>query len=169
MEARAAELALFPHGDYPHVRLYHQCVWEGHLSGRYDACLNRIRREQERLFREEDTAWPNPGVQAALEAISYVNQLLHIKAGLEARIAAQIAALDAKRRPVQDELSDNALQRVQEAVDQVDGTQETFDAMFADAKARCEEGDSLWQRLRRAFRGRPKSRQRQRDAKRRIV
>jgi hypothetical protein len=143
--------------------------WEGYLSGRYDACLNRIQREQVRLYREADTLWrAKPGVQAALEAIARVQKLLQEKRLLEMRVAERTAQLETRRHDTQEEFSEEARRRIQDALDQFNGVQATFDTLFADVKVRCLEGQTLGQRVVRAIWGGPKIRQRQADQKRRI-
>jgi hypothetical protein len=121
--------------------------WEGYLSGRYDACMNRIRQAQSDRHQEADAQWrESSAVRSALHALGLVRVGLEEKRVLEARIAQRIAQLDSKRQPMLQSLPADACQRIQDAYDQFNGTQATFDAMLSEAKARCGEG-SGWRSL----------------------
>lgn len=142
--------------------------WEGYLSGRYDACLNRIREAQERRFQDEDAAFRSiPAVQEALDALAEVRWLLHEKNLLEQRIQERTARIDGKRLPLREDMTEEALRRIQDAMDQLNGTQATFDALFEDAKRRCEGGGSGIGSL-RLFAGDRRPRQRRKEQSRRI-
>jgi len=123
--------------------------WEGYLSGRADACWNRILDEQQRLVAEEETQHrTDPAFRPALAALSQARVARQERAQLEARIAAQTAERDTKQLPVQDGLSETARYRIQEARDQFHAAQETYDALFAIAKQKAAGSESLWSRLR---------------------
>jgi hypothetical protein len=143
--------------------------WEGWLSGRRDACLNRVRDEQERRFVIADMAWRSrPEVQAALEAVAKVRRLLAEMAVLGQRITARTAAIEGKRLTHQPGLDEAARRRIQDAYDQLCGTQATFDTRFEEARLRVEGSGSWWQDFLRHLGFLPRVKLRHRESKRPI-
>ena len=115
--------------------------WEGYVSGRKDACANRVRHAQELRFTQADKDRRAEGmVQEALEALARVRILFARHAELTARIAERAARLDARRLSAADGLSPDGLRRVQDAADQLNLAQAQFDALFTEAKIRYGAG-----------------------------
>jgi len=119
---------------------------EGIVTGRFDGFWNRVQAERERLRRDHDASRRGtPTAQNALEALAHVAELQRRCAHLTDRIAAAAARRDAALLTKREALTDEENRQLQDALDQLHGTQATFDSLFQHAKHRCE--GSFWQRL----------------------
>ena len=142
----------------------------GYLEGRREEVKNRLHARQEEEWAATDaTRRSDPAVQAALHALSVVREMLRRRDALSARVAAlatpfeaKIAALEGQRLPEREELDTAARHRVQDALDNFQGAQYTFDVMWEEAVGDCEGVGGGWmRRLLRAFGGyRPPRRKR---------
>lgn len=150
--------------------------FEGYLKGRQKEVLAQVRDYRDTEFALTDKAVrAEPVNQTALHSIAHVRELLRRQEALKSRIAetaapfeARIAALEQERQPEKLPLDEAALRRVQDAMDNLHGAQENFDAMFEEALTECEERSSLWGRLLGAFLGYRSPRHRKREASRRL-
>ncbi len=123
---------------------------EGIVAGRFDGCWNRVQAERERLRREHDQSRRSTAsAQVALEALATVAEQKRRCGHRERRIGVATARRDAERRTLRDGLTPEERLRLQDAVDQLCGTQATFDSLLEDARRRCEGG--FWDRLRALF------------------
>lgn len=134
----------------------------GYLAGRREEVRNRLAARQEEDFAGADAARrADSAAQAALRALSVVREMLRRWAVLTARIAALAAPFDAKfatlegeRLPERKEMDEAARRRVQDALDNFQGAQLTFDMMWEEAVGDCEGVGGGWgRRLWRAFSG----------------
>ena len=134
----------------------------GYLHGRREEVKNRLLAKQSEDWMDIDTARrAEPAVQTALHALSIVREMVRRRDGLAARIAALAAPFDAKigkleeqRLPEREDIGVPARQRVQDARDNFEGAQLTFDMMWEEAIADCEGvGGSWFRRLLHAFGG----------------
>lgn len=126
--------------------------WEGYIIGRRHAVINQLMARQTADFEAADTARrSDPLVQEALQAIAKVNEIRQQQNMLRLRIATTaepfdraIAELEANRRPVDQELSEEARKRYQDAIDALHCAQETFDAEFGEAMEELEPSTTGW-------------------------
>ncbi len=148
-------------------------VYEGIRLGRYHEVMNRIRHFQETdVVQQEREARQRPEVQSALRAIAQVWLLLHGRQELEQRVVraaapwdVRIAAIEGERPAARAELDAAALLRIQDQLDNLAGTQATWDTMLEDTLARYGAAWS-WRRLLPWFR--PRARRRTRNDSRRL-
>jgi hypothetical protein len=121
--------------------------WEGYLSGREDACKNRIYAYRDKHFREVDASRrQEANVPEALQAISNVQNLLRKQNFLTGRITTSEAKWNAGRMSEQEHLSPEATYRIQDAIDQFCGAQAEFDVLFEEAMVRTGNA-GFWERM----------------------
>lgn len=144
---------------------------EGYLKGRQEEVLNLVHSRQQSEFTETDTRIrAEETTQDALHAIATVRGLRHRQSLLTTRIAEtaapfdqKIAALEAQRLPERQPMDEQAHRRYQDALDNLHGTQATFDGMFEEALGTAEASSSVWRRLLQAVSGYRPPRRRDRD------
>jgi len=127
-------------------------AWEGNRQGRrgpIDAC---IAAEMPPLSIHGITHFDTPEARVALAAIG-TEDALKVRRGAArqarereiATLEGQIAARASELRPVNVELSERGLQRIQDALDDLAGAQKQWDYLLAVNLARLPEGNSaLW-------------------------
>jgi hypothetical protein len=150
-------------------------AYDGLVRGRQDAVENAITAEIERDYRERSEARRTmPGVREALEAINSAKEKMRRVAACEAALASkqgefdqQISRHEAKRIAYPEELSLEQKQRVQDALDNLVGSQIEFDSVLAGVIGVSSRGSKpvqqsrspkaklgFWERVRRALRPR---------------
>jgi len=125
---------------------------QGYLAGRHHEVMARLIKRQEDEWTARDEAIRSaPRTQAALEAIARVRRLLVQRDDLRRRIAEKEKPYDIriqeelrKLRQVPESLSSEAKMRIQDTLDDLNGTQIRFNELWSELRNREEARSIYW-------------------------